>query len=59
MKVLDLSSNKLSEQNSLILLEYARDNVIVEQIQLLKNVHVNASIINSISEECRKNAAIK
>ena len=39
---IDLSRNKLNEKNSKVLLEYARNNIAIEQIILTDNVLVNA-----------------
>ena len=39
---IDLSCNKLNEKNSKVLLEYARNNIAIEQIILTDNVLVNA-----------------
>ena len=50
--VLDLSTNKLTESNAVQLLQYAKDNVTLYGISLQKNLMVNASLINEISEEC-------
>ena len=42
LSVLDLSQNILTEANSTILLDYAKKNVVIEQIHLDKNMAVNA-----------------
>lgn len=53
LSVIDFSSNKLTEDNVNMLLEQARENFKFVEVKVAKNVMVNASMINDISEECR------
>ena len=58
LEVLDLCQNKLTEANAEELLEYARTEVTLYGVKIDKNVLVNASLANEISEECRQNILI-
>ena len=53
LNTIDLSSNKLNEDNVLCLLDQAKENYNLVEVKVAKNVMVNASLMNEISEECR------
>jgi uncharacterized membrane protein len=49
----------MTEANAEELLLYAKEHVTLQSVTLNKNVMINASLINEISEECRQNVLIK
>lgn len=53
LRVIDLSSNKLTDENAQCLLNQSKENFNLTKIGLEKNTLVNASLINVIQEECR------
>ena len=53
LNVLNLKENKLLNENAEEMEEYSKANVYIEEIMLLGNRAVHASVMDEIDNECR------
>lgn len=58
LRVLNLCQNKLTEDNSIKLLNYSLENVSIQKLLIKRNL-IGAQILKDIADQCKMNILIK